>query len=336
MNKISINLLGYRSDLDVISKAIDSVLAQSFQDFVLYYSENDSLTKSILPDIREKYANNPKVRIVDNKENLGYAGGHNKFFSEADTELVMVLNPDAILEKDFLLNIIPLFENKKVAMATGKMLKPEPDANGNRILDGTGIVVYRTRRGKERGQTEIDRGQYDNDPYVFGVSGTAAVYRRSALEEVKIGSEYFDHDFFAYWEDLDLSWRLKLAGYIAKYEPKAIVYHQRVAGSYKYGYKNPIGFAMHHAKLSGNVRRWNWRNHLFCIIKNDFGWAFVRDFPAIFFRELAMAVYITLVEPKTWGILPSFFELLPKMLRKRKVIQSRRKVTQHEAEHWFK
>lgn len=335
MAKVSINLLGWRSDLGAVTKAMDCVLAQSYDDFILCYSENDSVTQSILPEIRAKYGQNPKVRIVDNVQNLGYAGGHNKFFNEADTELVMVLNPDAEIQPDFLKNIVPVFENSRVAMVTGKMLKPDLDKNGNRILDGTGIVVYHSRRGRERGQTEVDRGQYDDQPNIFGVSGTAAVYRKSALDAVQINDEYFDTDFFAYWEDLDLSWRLRLAGYIAKFEPKAIVYHQRVAGNFKGGYKNLIGFTRHHSKLSLNVRRWNWRNHLFCIIKNDFDWGPLRDFPDIFLRELAMAFYITIFEPRTWGVLPTFFKLLPKMLKKRKIIQSKRKVDSEEAEHWF-
>lgn len=334
--KISINLLGWRANFEMIDQAMESVLAQTYPDFLLYYTENDSSYQSIIPQIRAKYGDNPKVRIVENRENLGYAGGHNKFFDSAETELVMVLNPDARLELNFLEQIIPTFENLKVAAATGKMIKPEKDQQGNNILDGTGIIVYKSRRGKERGQMEIDRGQYDDQPDVFGVSGTAAVYRRSALEEIKLpDGDYFDHDFFAYWEDLDLSWRLRLAGYTVKYVPSAIVFHSRVAGSYAKGYKDLPGFIRHHSKFSLNVRRWNWRNHLFCIIKNDFGPALYKNLPRIIVREMAMAGYITLFEPRTWSVLPVFFQLLPKMRAKRKIIQSKRKVKSAEMEKLF-
>ncbi len=333
--KIAINLLGWHSDFDTICLAIDSVLKQSRQDFILYYSENDSKEKTILPEIRDKYRANPKVKTIDNLENLGYAGGHNKFFAEAETELVMVLNPDAELDQDFLEKIIPVFDNPQVGMATGKMVKPMPNAKGQKILDGTGIIVFKNRRGRERGQMEVDNGQYDRDGEVFGVSGTASVYRRSALERVKIDADYFDHDFFAYWEDLDLSWRLRLVGYIAWYKYDAVIFHQRVAGSHPGGYKDLKGFVKHHRQLSLNVRRWNWRNHLFCIIKNDFGYPLRRDFIRILGREVLMAGYITIFEPKTWGILPNFFNLLPKILTKRRIIQRRRLVNSDQAAKWF-
>lgn len=334
MPKVSINILGWNHSLEDISKCLEAVLAQSFSDFEVIYSENGS-KESIIPELRSKYGNDAKFRIVDNGSNLGYAGGHNKFFAESQSELVMVMNPDALLEKDFLMHATVPFSDPKVAMVTGKMLKPQPNEEGQWILDGTGIVVSKSRRGRERGQMEVDMGQYDNSFDVFGVSGTAAIYRKSALDKVRLNGEYFDHDFFAYWEDFDLSWRLRLAGFVARYAPKAIVYHARVAGTSKGGYKHIFRFISHHAKLSLNVRKWNWRNHLFCIIKNDFGAAFWKGFPYIFIRELLMLVYITIFETRTLGIVPSFFRLLPTMLEKRAIIQKQRVVTSSEAENWF-
>lgn len=334
MPKVSINVLGWNHSLEDISSCLDTILAQTFEDFEVLYSENGS-KNSLIASLEQKYAGNHKLRLVNNESNLGYAGGHNKFIKGSQSDLVMVINPDALLHKNFLKFIMLPFNNLKVAMVTGKMLKPKPNGNGQPILDGTGIIISKSRRGRERGQTEVDRGQYDNSLDVFGVSGTAAVYRRSALQEVQIEGEYFDHDFFAYWEDFDLSWRLRLAGFVAQYVPEAVVYHARVAGRSEGGYKNPFKFANHHAALSLNVRRWNWRNHLFCIIKNDFGWAFWKGLPYIFVREFFMLIYILIFEPRTLSVIPSFFRLLPKILRKRKIIQKQRVVTSTQAQRWF-
>ncbi len=338
MPKISINLLRYSTPWPNIKAVIDAVLAQDFDDYELIYSENAAPGQAkLIAEVQAAYSGHRRLRIVDNGGNLGYAGGHNKFFAETNAEFLMVLNPDAILQPGFIKNILAAFTDPRVACASGKMLKPDLTEQGQRIIDGTGIIITPSRRARERGQLQIDRGQYDRLPEIFGVSGTAAVYRKSALAAVKIlDQEYFDPDFFAYWEDLDLSWRLQLQGFQARYVPSAVVLHSRVAEISPGGYKRPFKFISHHAKLSVNIRRWNWRNHLFAIIKNDFGWNFWKSSPYIFIREAAMFGYIIIFEPRTLGALPAFFRLLPKMLKKRKIIQEHKKVTSQEIGQWFK
>jgi hypothetical protein len=74
---------------------------------------------------------------------------------------------------------------------------------------------------------------------------------------------------------------------------------------------------------------------LFAIIKNDFGSTFWRDCPMILGRELSMLGYIIIFEPRTLGALPTFFKLLPRMLRKRKIIQANRAVGSKEVGTWF-
>ena len=321
MPKLSINLLGW-NHREIIGKAIASVLNQTYQDFELVYSDNASADGSA-DYVRTNF---PDVKIIKNKENLGYAGGHNRFFSQSRSEFVMVLNPDVVLDKNFLENAMKGFSEERVAAVTGKMLRP----NSN-VLDGTGIVLSRSRRARERGQNEVDLGQYDDQPEVFGVSGTAAIYRREALEKIKLpkkegGFEYFDEDFFAYFEDLDLSWRLRRAGYLCRFVPQAVLYHSRKAASSPGGYKRIFSFVKHHRHLPLNVRRWSWKNHLFCIIKNDSLVSLIRDFPFIFAREFFMFLFILFLEPKVLGVLPEFFRQLPKMISKRKIIMSQKPV----------
>jgi len=374
MTKVTINLLGYNSGKD-LAGAIRSVLSQTYADYELVFIDNASSDQSA-ETVRRDF---PRVKIIENQINLGYAGGHNLGIKSATGELVMVLNPDVVLDKDFLANIVKAFDDEKVAAATGKMLRPTSsvsssvEGDAKRVLDGTGIVVSKTRRARERGQLEQDTGQYDGQKEVFGVSGTAAVYRRSALEKIKVpridlsrpagifrkkpslpldklgalspdksgesnnekAFEYFDEDFFAYWEDLDLSWRLRSAGFKCCYVPAAELFHERRAGSSSGGYKKFTAFIKHHRALPMAVRKWNWKNHLFCIIKNDFGRPFWRDFIFIFGRELAMLCYIILFEPATLTVVPEFFRQLPKMLAKRRYIQQNKNVDSNVASKWF-
>lgn len=335
MPKISINILAWNSPRESVRQCLAAALNQDFEDYEVVFSDNGS-TNGILDFVSRDFAGEKKLRVVDNHSNLGYTGGHNRFFSQTGSEFLMVLNPDAKLDNSFLKNIIKVFDDPLVGCATGKMLKTYKSKNGFSILDGTGIVLSRARRGRERGQLEEDRGQYDHNFEIFGVSGAASVYRKTALEKVKLfKDEYFDTDFFAYWEDLDISWRMRLAGFKARFVPDALVYHDRHAGSTEKGYKDVRAFVSHHKKFSTDLVRWNWRNHLFAIIKNDFGWPLLRDLPLIIFREAAMIGYILIFERRILGAVPVFFKLLPKMLQKRKIIQSARKVRSSEAVKWF-
>jgi GT2 family glycosyltransferase len=337
MITLSINLLRWNTPWDEIRACITAVLVSDFDEFELIYMENfNADSDSLISEVREFFGEDPRLRIVTTESNLGYAGAHNLFFAETRSELVMVLNPDAIVDHSFLRNIVRVFENPKVAAATGKMVKPARNPGERRILDGTGIIVSRSRRGRERGQLEIDYGQYDLEPRIFGVSGTAAVYRKSALEAIRLGdSEYFDADFFAYWEDLDLSWRLRLRGYECVYVPEAIVEHGRAVGASKGGIHNFREFIRHHRSFPLKVRQWSWRNHLFTILKNDFGWSLCRDLPRIAVRELGMLAFLVCFMPDTLSAVPEFVRLFPRMIRKRKFIQSARRVTSEDVGQFF-
>lgn len=316
MTKVAINLLGWNHK-HLLEKCIDSVLAQSFKDFELIYMDNASTDGSV-EFVAQRY---PHIKIIVNQKNLGYAGGHNLFFSQTPAEFLMVLNPDVTLSPNFLQEAVKGFQNQKVGAVCGKLLRP-----GSNVIDSTGIVINLARRGGDRGQWEEDRGQYDEKTQIFGVNGAASLYRKTALESVKVpkrdgGFEYFDEDFFAYWEDLDLSWRLNLAGFICVFVPKAVAFHERKAGQARGGYVKLFHFVKHHRQLPTQIKQWNWKNHLFCIVKNDFGTRLLWSLPFIFFRELAMVIYILIFETSTLSVLPQMFSQWPKMLAKRKFIK---------------
>src|SRR6266576_5894316 len=249
MHTVAVNVVRYDHPWSVICDCITSVLAQDLDCYTVTVTDNGS-RDSIKDALLSVFGENPRFKYEDNGTNLGFAGAHNRFILQSAADIVVPLNPDTILTPGYLRSLTSVFADPRVGAATGKMVKPEPSADGSQLLDGTGIVMSRGRRGRERGQNEVDRGQFDHSHRVFGVSGTASAYRKSALERVRIGErEYFDEDFFAYWEDLDLSWRLRLAGYECIYEPQAVIYHSRVAGQSKNGYRRPVEFIKHHRRL---------------------------------------------------------------------------------------
>jgi GT2 family glycosyltransferase len=332
---VAINIVRYNQEYSLLEQCLSSALDQQGCNFTVTLSENGS-SDSIEEDILIRFGSNLKFRYIDNGRNLGFAGANNRFFSQTDAEFVMPLNPDTVMEPTYLQRLMRAFQDPAVAAAEGKMVKPERLSDGSWVLDGTGMTLSRARKAHERGQLEIDRGQYDQKTDVFGVSGTAAVFRKSALERIKhFESEYFDEDFFTYWEDLDLSWRLRLAGFSCAYVPDAVIYHSRFAGQSKHGFRRPWAFAAHTRTIPTRVLRWDWRNHLFAIIKNDFGWPLWRDLPFTAARELLLLGYFAIFEPRALGAIPEFVRLLPRILKKRTLIQRHRRITSREMSEWL-
>jgi GT2 family glycosyltransferase len=335
MPKLAINIVRFNNEWSLIRRCVIAALAQECEDFTVTLTENGS-RELIRSELLAEFGDNPRFFFVDNGTNLGFAGAHNRFFRNTDAEFVMPLNPDTEMTSTYARELLQAFADPTVGAGTGKMLRFEKDIGGACILDGTGIELSNARRGRERGQLQIDEGQYEVRQEMFGVSGTAPIYRMSALRNVRLGEqEYYDEDFFAYWEDLDLSWRLRLVGYRNFYVPSAVIFHSRAVGSSKHGYRRTLEFIKHHRAFPLRIRRLSWRNQLFCILKNDFGTSFRRDAPAIIKRQIAMLCYIVFFEPGTLGAVPAFLKLLPKMLSKRSSIQKSRKVSSQEIGRWF-
>lgn len=167
----------------------------------------------------------PEVRLLSNPANLGFGGGCNRALREIDTPYAVLLNNDATPRPNWLHELLGPLEGPgsvDVAAVTSKVLL----ARDGR-LNNTGLVLRRDGYGVDRGFGEPDDGRYDTPVEVFGFSGTAVALRMAALADVGV----FDDAFFTYYEDADLSWRLRLAGWRIRYCPAAVVNHQHGASS---------------------------------------------------------------------------------------------------------
>jgi GT2 family glycosyltransferase len=126
--------------------------------------------------------------------------------------------------------------------------------------------------------------------------------------------QYFDEDFLAYWEDVDLSWRLNNAGFKNVYVPQALAYHGRNAGQSKGGYLHFWHYITHHRKISPAIRRLNYRNHILMYLKNS---RYIH--PAFLVREFVMFFYVLALETSTLAVLPELFRLFPETMEKRRL-----------------
>ncbi|MBI5754859.1 glycosyltransferase family 2 protein [Candidatus Peregrinibacteria bacterium] len=330
MPKISIIIINYNAE-KTIGSCLNSVLTQSWHKKEIIIIDNASTDRS-LEILKTNFSS---VKIIKNTENFGYSKAANQGIRETDGDFVMIMNPDIVLEPDYIEKILECAEkHPKTGAFSGKLLKYNFELGiKTNIFDSTGLYCYRNRRIIDRGQGLKDFGQYENEEEVFGVTGAAPIYRREALEMVKINDEYFDEDFFMYKEDIDLTWRMRLFGWSSYYVPKAVSYHGRGTGVLKRFTHWEV--AKNRRRLSRFQKSLAYRNQRLMQIKNEMPKNFIKDALQIFVKEFLILGYIVVREPY---LLSSVYELLktiPKAIKKRKIIMNRKIASQESMQKWF-
>ena len=165
-----------------------------------------------VPGVRARF---PEVRVIELEENRGFGAAVNAGVRSGDSEAILLVNDDAMLEPDAVQRLLaPLREQPKCGMVAGLTLMP-----GSGLVDGFGIELDVTLAAYNR-----LRGRRPTDvPGRLAMpSGGLAAYRRTAFEQV--GG--FDERLFAYGEDVDLGLRLRLAGWTAAAAPEAMAVHE--------------------------------------------------------------------------------------------------------------
>lgn len=304
-----------------IEPVFKSVFAQSFKDFkfVAVIAGNEDKSKEL---ILEKF---PDVEVIDPGYNIGFSKGHNFVFSRyPEAGFFQLVNPDLILSPNYIQEMLKAFTDPKVGAATGKLYKisniqyPIPNESKTKVIDTTGVNIFKSGRARDRGQHELDSGQYDSLLNVQAVSAAGAMYRASALNTIGYALdekryEYFDEDFHSYWEDVDLAWRMANRGWKNVYVPSAVGYHGRVAGSSPGGYKKFFSFVRFHRAIPQRIRELNYKNHILMYVKNS-PWFY----PQFFVREFFMLAYILVFETGTLKVLPEIINNFSKMWSKRR------------------
>jgi GT2 family glycosyltransferase len=185
------------------------------------------------------------------------------------------------------------------------------DYRDRRLLDGAGDAVRRSGLPYRLGHGEIDRGQFENEAFVFSACAAAALYRREMLDDIGL----FDEDFFSNCEDGDLSFRAQLAGYRCLYVPDAVVYH--------------VGSASTGGKRSALNTRLGTQNGINVLVKNLPATLAWRMLPSIVAGQLSRALTIGLSPGGARAYLEGLAGArlhLPSMLEKRREIQKHRRV----------
>jgi len=199
----------------VLSRCLESLKNQIFSNFKTIVVDNFSQDGSV-DDIEELF---PDVEVIRLKKNIGFSAANNYAIKKSKGfHWVALLNPDAIADPNWLLNLHLAADKNPVYDFFGSHLKKQDSLNQ---LDGTGDVYHLCglawRRDHGMSESQISRSFGE----IFSPCAAAAMYRRDIF--LDIGG--FDERFFCYFEDVDLAFRLNLAGHRCLYVPNAKVEH---------------------------------------------------------------------------------------------------------------
>jgi GT2 family glycosyltransferase len=211
---ITVVIVNYNGG-EMICQCLTALMQQRFRDFVTVVVDNNS-TDSSLESIRKKFG---QIAVLPLAENLGFAGGVNHALREVNLgEWVALLNPDAFPAIDWLENLLASARRNPQFAAFGSRMYS--DENQHR-LDGIGDVYHVSGLPWRKAHGCQNSAKYDNEHEIFAPCAAAALYRADALQAVGL----FDEDYFLYVEDVDLGFRLRLAGLRSLYVPNAGIQH---------------------------------------------------------------------------------------------------------------
>ena len=171
----------------------------------------------------------PKVKVFEQPFNRGFAGGINAGVSAASGRIVAFINNDAKADSDWIARGVETLQSRVDIAAVGsKILRLD-----GKTIDSAGGASSFYGHGFNIGNKEVDQGQFDRASEILFASGCAMFTWKRVFE--RVGG--FDEDFFAFFEDVDLGWRLWLLGYRVVYEPRSVVYHRHHGTMAEYGYE---------------------------------------------------------------------------------------------------
>jgi len=293
---------------DLLRKCLESLRKQTFSDFEVVLVSNGG------GEWVEELAREFVCRVIRFEENRGFAAGVNAGIAASRSVYVAILNDDVELGRAWLGRTTDLLDERQdVSFCCGKVYQVARQvarqAAGQAVrqaagdtLDGAGDALSLGGSAWRLGYGRKDSPEFDVPRPLFAVSGTAALFRRSVLEQVG----EFDEDFFSYLEDMDFSVRAMRAGHRGLYLPEAVCRHW--------------GGATLGGPESATVFRLLTRNQLMLLAKH-YPWSLLlRMAPRIAWAQLLWAT-MALRKMRLGAYLAGvvqFFLLLPRTLRKRR------------------
>ena len=270
-----------------VDNCLKSILSSDYPSFEVIFVDNGS-TDSSLEFAKKNFAQDSRVKFVENKSSVGPAVGRNKGAAIAGGEYLLFLDNDTQADANCITELIKTMEaDASIGAAQAKLLKMDSDNFYDCAGDYLGPLGFLI----ERAQGAKDTGQFDFIADILSAKSAASIIRKDLFDI--IGK--FDESFYMYLEETDLSWRVWLAGYRVVFIPGAIVHHAFNTPQKK--------FKRYYTKYI--VRYYGCRNYITTLIKNLEYKNLARILPLHIGCWLALALFFVL----KGGIADTFYIL---------------------------
>lgn len=303
-----------------IGDCIRSVLKQRYKNISFVVIDNAST------DGTQRTLRRFRVQTILLTRNIGYAAAHNIGLRRFTGEYVLTLNPDIVIDRDFVGGLVHALEHapSDVGSAQALLYRVEKLTARSQTIDSAGIYMNVFRRQNLRFGGTNKKTHIFLKEYIFGPDGAAAFYRRAMLVDIDLGNGIFDEDYFMHKEDVDVSWRAQLRGWRSLFVPEAVGYHIRTFRP---------GQRIH---VPAGLRAHALRNRYYLIVKNDLALLWVRDALWISLYDVGIFFYTMLRERESLKAYREVLGGLGRLLRKRKRIQASRKASTRYMSQWFR
>lgn len=306
--KIAVVILNWNGKA-LLQQFLPSVIAHS-QEADIYVADNASTDDSVLY-VKQNF---PSVKIIQNKDNGGYAKGYNDALKNISADVFCLLNSDIEVTENWLVPIAKAFNaDKNTVIIQPKILDFKKKTHFEYAGAAGGFIDkygFPYCRGRIFNTIEADSGQYNNTAEIFWASGACLFIKQRTFKELN----GFDEHFFAHMEEIDLCWRAKNLGYTIKYVGDCTVFH---VGGATLNVLNPKKTFL------------NFRNSLFTITKNAKGSLFGIILVKLCQDGLAGIKFLVDLKPQhTLAIIKahfSYYAQLKRLLNQRKQTKKRKK-----------
>ena len=239
MRNVFVSIINFNGRENTLA-CLDSIKKTNISDFKLNIVVIDNGSKEKL-NLTQDYLGSIPLKIIVKEKNLGFTGGHNVGINYAlskNADYVLVLNNDVIVDPNLISQLIKtLDKNSRYAVASPKIyFAPgfeyhkdgyKQSEKGNVIWYAGGQMDWKNMIAKHRGVDEVDKGQYQQMEETDFATGACFLINREMLERVG----FFDDKYFLYYEDSDLSQRIRRAGYKIIHAPDAVLWHRNAAAA---------------------------------------------------------------------------------------------------------
>jgi len=257
----SIIVLNYNAGKLLID-CVQSLINTNYHKLEIIVVDNIS-TDNSQKICKEKF---PEIKLIENKENLGYCEGNNVGIRNAKGKFIVILNPDTKVEPNWLKELFNAYEKLGDGLYQPKIMSFEDN-----LFESGGNMLQIFGFGYSKGRGITDEGQFDESGEIGYASGACLFTKTEIINKIGL----FDPFIFLYHDDLDLGWRAKQLGIKSFYAAKSKIYH---AGSYNY-------------KWSAKKFYWLERNRHYCLLTHYSKKTFYKMLPSIVLVEIMMIIF---------------------------------------------